>query len=95
MLLPIVIIVIVVVVWLIATSTNESSSKKSNDTQNTNASKDTFDVSVKKTLIKDETGNVKGSATTYSYGGKYGEFSDTTYKDNLGNVKGEIKTTKL
>lgn len=56
--------------------------------------KSSFDFDVKTTYIKDQFGNVTGTAKTYSYGDKYGGFENTEIRDNFGNKQGEIKTHK-
>ena len=53
-----------------------------------------FDFNSKTTYIRDQFGNVTGTAKTYSYNDKYGGFENTEIRDNFGNKKGEIKEYK-
>jgi hypothetical protein len=40
--------------------------------------------------MKDQFGNITGTADTVSYSDKYGSWETTEFKDNFGNVKGKI-----
>ena len=59
-----------------------------------NTSGNSFDFDMKTTYIKDQYGNVTGTAKTVSYIDKYGGYKSTEVRDNLGNKQGEIKTHK-
>lgn len=52
------------------------------------------DIDMKTTYIKDQYGNVTGTAKTVSYSDKYGGYKSTEVRDNFGNKQGEIKTHK-
>ena len=59
-----------------------------------NQSSNSFDFNSKTTYIRDQYGNVTGTAKTYSYSDKYGGFENTEIRDSFGNKTGEIKEHK-
>ena len=61
---------------------------------NNNQSNKSFDFNSKTTYIRDQYGNVTGTAKTYSYSDKYGGFENTEIRDSFGNKTGEIKEHK-
>lgn len=65
-------------------------SVNTNSTNTREEKKPTFSFGT--SYIKDEIGNIKGSAITTTYSDKYGDIETTEYRDNLGHITGRKDT---